>query len=61
MDKIEMMAVVKGHLADFLECETEIFEQRGLVFHNAGKRAEGYQRPLLRRCHRLSGQLPKSC
>ena len=45
MDKIEMMAVVKGYLADFLECETEIFEQRGLVFHNAGKRAEGYQNP----------------
>lgn len=45
MDKKEITEVIKEHLADFLECGVDIFQQKGLVFHVVGSRAEAYQKP----------------
>lgn len=45
MDKKEMTAVIKEHLTEFLECRPDIFQQKGLVFHVVGSRAEAYQKP----------------
>lgn len=45
MDKTEITTVIREHLADFLECGVDIFQQKGLVFHVVGSRAEAYQKP----------------